>query len=177
MIYKTKGDRAICGNSYDIFLLSVAGKLLARVMLIRLWHSSLTQWFRNLSVAFIARGALLIWFSLYGFSKTSVGDNIVTFQLPSSTLQRHLTPSIVICCGEFLENLGVLRIFSASYGNSILVWVSASCREERCWRVLVRAHLLSRAAPSICYHLLFSISSLWQRLSSSVTTSLLQTAF
>jgi len=36
MIYKTKGDRAICGNSYDIFLLSVAGKLLARVMLIRL---------------------------------------------------------------------------------------------------------------------------------------------
>jgi len=36
MIYKKKGDRAICGNSRDISLLSVAGKLLARVMLIRL---------------------------------------------------------------------------------------------------------------------------------------------
>jgi len=36
MIYKKKGDRAICGNSRGISLLSVAGKLLARVMLIRL---------------------------------------------------------------------------------------------------------------------------------------------
>jgi len=35
MIYKKKGDKAICGNSRDIYLLSVAGKLLARVMLIR----------------------------------------------------------------------------------------------------------------------------------------------
>ena len=34
MIYKKKGDRAICGNSRGISLLSVAGKLLARVMLI-----------------------------------------------------------------------------------------------------------------------------------------------
>jgi len=36
MIYEKKGDRAICGNSRDISLLSVAGKLLARVMLMRL---------------------------------------------------------------------------------------------------------------------------------------------
>jgi len=36
MIYKKKGDRAICGNSRSISLLSVAGKLLAREMLIRL---------------------------------------------------------------------------------------------------------------------------------------------
>ena len=36
MIYKKKGDRAICGNSRGISLLSVAGKLLSRVMLIRL---------------------------------------------------------------------------------------------------------------------------------------------
>jgi len=36
MIYKKKGDRAICGISRGIYLLSVAGKLLARVMLIRL---------------------------------------------------------------------------------------------------------------------------------------------
>ena len=35
MIYK-KGDRVVCGNSRGISLLSVAGKLLARVMLIRL---------------------------------------------------------------------------------------------------------------------------------------------
>jgi len=34
MIYKKKGDSAICGNSRGISLLSVAGKLLARVMLI-----------------------------------------------------------------------------------------------------------------------------------------------
>jgi len=36
MIYKKKGDRAIYGNSRDISLLSVAGKLLACVSLIRL---------------------------------------------------------------------------------------------------------------------------------------------
>ena len=35
-IYKKKGDRAICGNSRGISLLSVAGKVLAKIMLIRL---------------------------------------------------------------------------------------------------------------------------------------------
>ena len=34
MIYKKKGDRAVCGNSRGISLFSFAGKLLARVMLI-----------------------------------------------------------------------------------------------------------------------------------------------
>ena len=36
MIYKNKGDRAICGNSHGISLISVTGKLPVRVMLIRL---------------------------------------------------------------------------------------------------------------------------------------------
>ena len=35
-IYKRKGDRAICGNSRGISLLSVAGKILAKVLLTRL---------------------------------------------------------------------------------------------------------------------------------------------
>ena len=35
-IYKRKGDRADCGNSHGISLLSAAGKVLARVMLRRL---------------------------------------------------------------------------------------------------------------------------------------------
>ena len=35
-IYKKKGDRAVCGNSRGISLLSTAGKVLARVMLVRL---------------------------------------------------------------------------------------------------------------------------------------------
>ena len=35
-IYKKKGDRQLCGNSRGISLLSVAGKILARVMLKRL---------------------------------------------------------------------------------------------------------------------------------------------
>ena len=35
-IYKNKGDRAICGNSRGISLLSFAGKALARVILVRL---------------------------------------------------------------------------------------------------------------------------------------------
>ena len=35
-IYKNKGDRADCGNSHGISLLSVGGKILARVMLNRL---------------------------------------------------------------------------------------------------------------------------------------------
>ena len=37
-IFKKKGDRAICGNSRGIALLSVAGKILAKIMLIRLNH-------------------------------------------------------------------------------------------------------------------------------------------
>ena len=36
MIHKKKHDRAICGNSRGISLLSVVGKLLAHVILIRL---------------------------------------------------------------------------------------------------------------------------------------------
>ena len=35
-IYKKKGDRAVCGNSRGISLLSIAGKVLAKVLLIRL---------------------------------------------------------------------------------------------------------------------------------------------
>jgi len=35
-IYKRKGDKSVCGNSRGISLLSVAGKVLARVMLRRL---------------------------------------------------------------------------------------------------------------------------------------------
>lgn len=35
-IYKKKGDRAVCGNSRGISLLSIAGKILAKVLLIRL---------------------------------------------------------------------------------------------------------------------------------------------
>ena len=35
-IYKRKGDKSDCGNSRGISLLSVAGKVLARVMLQRL---------------------------------------------------------------------------------------------------------------------------------------------
>ena len=36
LVYKQKGDQAECGNSRGIFLLSVAGKVLAKIMLIRL---------------------------------------------------------------------------------------------------------------------------------------------
>ena len=35
-IYKKKGDRAVCGNSRGISLLSTAGKVLTRIMLVRL---------------------------------------------------------------------------------------------------------------------------------------------
>ena len=35
-IYKGKGDRASCGNSIGISLLSVAGKVLAKILLVRL---------------------------------------------------------------------------------------------------------------------------------------------
>ena len=36
VIYKQKGDRAVCGNSCGISLLSIAGKVLAKIMLSRL---------------------------------------------------------------------------------------------------------------------------------------------
>ncbi len=36
VIYKQKGDRAVCGNSRGISLLSIAGKVLAKIMLSRL---------------------------------------------------------------------------------------------------------------------------------------------
>jgi len=93
--------------------------------------------FWNLTAVFVKRGALLIRFSLHDFSRRNVGSNIVTFLLPSSTLQRLSTPSI-----ESWENLDALHIFSPSYGNSILVWVPASCREEKCLRVLWTQELI-----------------------------------
>jgi len=121
MIYKKKGDKATCGNSCDISLLSVAGKLLARVMLIRLLtyvvHTVVQEsqcGFRrarcNTDMIFVAR-----------LLQENVGNNIVTFLLPSSTLQRLSTPSIVICCGKSWANLDALHIFLASYGNSTLI--------------------------------------------------------
>ena len=35
LVYKQKSDRAVCGNTHDISLLSVAGKVLAKIMLTR----------------------------------------------------------------------------------------------------------------------------------------------
>jgi len=55
------------------------------------------------------------------FFRKNVGNNIVTFLLPSSTLQRLLTPSIVTCCGKSWANFDALHIFLASYENSILI--------------------------------------------------------
>jgi len=121
MIYKKKGDRAICGNSRCISLLSVVSKLFARVMLIRLLtyvvdtvvpesQSGFRRARSTTDLIFVAR-----------LLQENAGNNIVTFLLPSSTLQRLSAPSIVTCCGKSLANLDALHIFLASYENSILI--------------------------------------------------------
>ena len=104
MIYK-KGDRVVCGNSRGISLLSVAGKLLARVMLIHLLTYVVDT---------------VVPESQCGFRRARSTTGM-TFLLPSSTLQRLSTPSIVTCCGKSWANLDALHIFLASYENSILI--------------------------------------------------------
>ena len=97
----------------------------------------------------------------------------MTFLFPSSTYKGFRPVNRDLLC-RALGNLDVLHIFSASYGNSIhgMIWVPVSCRARNV-EVWVWTQDLDRAAS---WPQLFSTSSLWQRLSSSITTFLPQMA-
>ena len=137
MIYKKKTDRAICGNSRGISLISAAYKVLARVMLGRLLTFVVDTMFPESQCGFLRARSTADKFSFAGFSNRNVGSNIATFLFPSSTIQMHLKSSILICCCESGANLGALCILWASYENYVLVWMPVSSREARWWRGLV----------------------------------------
>ena len=146
MIYKKKGDRAICGNSRDISLLSVAGKLLARVMLIRL-------------LTYVVDTVVLE--SQRGFRRARSNTDMIFVArlLQEKCREQHrnlfiafidLTKAFDTVNRDLLwqswSNLDALHIFLASYGNPTLILVPASSREENCRRVLVLTQELNRAA-------------------------------
>ena len=148
MIYNKKGDKAICGSSRAFSLLSVAGKLLDGVMLIRLptyvidtvvpeSQCSFRRWRSTTDMIVVVR-----------ILQEKCRQQHRDLLLPSSSLQTLSTPSIVICCGEAWANMDALHIFIAPYGNSILIWVPASGREGKCRRIFVWTQELR---PSTCY--------------------------
>ena len=77
-VYKKKGDRQVCGNSRGISLLSVAEKILARVMLKRLLRKVVESSYPSLNVVFAVDAVPLIWSLLPGCSKKNAANKVVT---------------------------------------------------------------------------------------------------
>ena len=121
MIYKKKGDRAICGNSRGISLLSVAGKLLAHVMSIRLLTYVVDTVVPEFQCGFRRARSTTDMIFVARLLQEKCREQHHDLFSPSSTLQRLSTPSIVTCCGKPWANLDAIHIFSASYGNSTLI--------------------------------------------------------
>jgi len=119
MIYKKKGDRAICGNSRGISLLSVTGKILARVMLIHLLTYVVdtvvpeSEWLLSrgtIDMIFVAR-------LLQEKCRDQRRDLFIPFidlTKTSDTISRDMI-------GKSWANLDALPMFLASYGHSILI--------------------------------------------------------
>ena len=63
MIYKKKGDRRDCDNHHGIFSLSIAGKVLAKIMLNRMKTIS-EQLLPESQCGFVLAGQLLTWYLL-----------------------------------------------------------------------------------------------------------------
>ena len=123
LVYKQKGDRAECGNSRGISILSVAGKVLAKIMLTCLLEHVVDLVLPESQCGFGVDAAQLIWYLLLGNCKKNVVNNIKTYTWPSLIWQRHLIQSTETFSGTFCVNLAVLPLSLPYYNNFIPVCV------------------------------------------------------
>ena len=122
LAYKQKGDRAECGNSRGISLLSVAGKVLAKVMLTRFLEHVVDlvlpesqcgfwQWRSTIDMIFVARQL-----------QEKCCEQHQNLYMASLIWQRHLILTIETLFGTFSANLAALPLL-LPYNNSIPVCV------------------------------------------------------
>ena len=82
LVHKQKGDRAECGNGRGISLLSVAGNVLAKIMLTRLLEHVVDLVLHESQCRFRRGGSTIDWYLLPGNCKKNVVNNIRTYTWP-----------------------------------------------------------------------------------------------
>ena len=120
--YKQKGDRAECGNSRGISLLSAAGKVLAKIMFTRLLEHVVDLVLPESQCGY-RRGRSTIDISVARQLQKNVANNIKTYTWPSLIWQRHLIQWSETFFGTFCANLAALPILLPCCTNSIPVCV------------------------------------------------------
>ncbi|KAI3360198.1 hypothetical protein L3Q82_014517, partial [Scortum barcoo] len=129
-----KGDRRVCSNYRGITLLSLPGKVYARVLERRIQADSRTLGFRRNNVVFVP--AVEHW----TISIPSAGCLRVYGSLPNQSTcalriwRRHSTVSLVVFCGECSVEYGVrgplLRAVGSLYDRSRSLVCSASSKSD-----------------------------------------------
>ena len=100
-IYKQKGDRAECGNSHDISLLSVAGKVLAKIILAHFLEHGVVQVLPESQCSFwCGRSAIDMIFAVRQLQR-NVMSYTKNYTWPSLISQRHLIQSTETFLGIF----------------------------------------------------------------------------
>ena len=120
-IYKRKGDRAVCGSSRGISLLSVAGKVPARVMLRRLL-THVVDVVPESQCGFRRQcGTTDMIFVARGYYRRNAVNNIEVCTSPLLTSPRLLIPSIDHCYGVSSASLVAHHTFLQSFEYFMMV--------------------------------------------------------
>ena len=155
-----KGDRHECGNYRGIIQLSIAGKLYAKILVMRL---------QALSEKHLPK-------SWYGFRPSrSTTDMIFALrQIPekcheqnlplsaSLTSARPSTAFLETCCGEFLAGMAVLKSSSTSSSSSMKAWKPKSWLVENYLTHFLWPMVSSKAAHWPPHSLLSILLQCWR---------------
>ena len=113
LVHKQVGDRAECGNSRGISLLSVAGKVLGKIMLTRLLEHVVDLILPESQCGFRRGRSTIDMIYVAGICKKNVVNNIKTYTWPSLIWQKHLIQSTETFFGTFCVNVVVLPLIIA----------------------------------------------------------------
>ena len=107
-LFKRKGNPQVCDNHRGITLLSIAGKILARVLQNRLntWNGH--GFYQKASVDSGKTEEQQTWSSQHDSFKKNARNRMWTSTWPLSTLPKHLTQSVVRDFGKLWQSLVVL---------------------------------------------------------------------